>query len=80
LWHDICLLTNAAHPLLNPRAGETLLHFIPERHPLLAARADYREGSHLWLLLKQMVTETADYIMRRRDEERDNATVGAPTF
>jgi len=27
-----------------------------------------------------MVTETADHIMRRRDEERDNATVAAPTF
>jgi len=44
------------------------------------APADYREGSHLWLLLKQMVTETADRIMRRRNEERDNATVAAPTF
>ncbi len=39
------------------------------------APADYREGSHLWLLLKQMVTEMADRIMRRRNEERDNATV-----
>jgi hypothetical protein len=44
------------------------------------APADYREGSHLWLLLSQMVTETADRIMRRRIEERENATVAAPTF
>lgn len=44
------------------------------------APADYREGSHLWLLLQQMVTEMADRIMRRRTEERDNATVAAPTF
>ena len=44
------------------------------------APADYREGSHIWLLLKEMVTETADRILRRRIEERDNATIAAPTF
>jgi hypothetical protein len=37
-------------------------------------------SSHLWLLLSEMVTETADRILRRRIEERDNATVAAPTF
>lgn len=44
------------------------------------APADYRQGSHLWLLLRQMVRETADRILQRRRDERDRTTVAAPTF
>jgi hypothetical protein len=44
------------------------------------APADYRKGSHLWLLLSEMVTEVANRILRQRFEESENGRVAAPTF
>jgi hypothetical protein len=42
------------------------------------APADYRAGSHLRLLLEQMVVETADRIVARRQRDVEENTVRAP--
>ena len=42
------------------------------------APADYRPGSHLRLLIEQMVSEVADGIVQRRADDLESATIRAP--
>ncbi len=44
------------------------------------APADYREGSHLRLLLEQMVSGVANKILKAHSEQLRSGTISAPTF
>ena len=44
------------------------------------APADYRAGSHLRLLLEEMILDIAENMLQRRQQELQQGTVAAPHF
>jgi len=44
------------------------------------APSDFTRGSHLRLILEEMIRETADRILRARKEEIEEGRISAPSY